>query len=167
VHQVALSDRDGEVTFYETVNDMGFLSSSSSLELTHVKSIDHGVFREQRLQARRLDDWAAENLGATRLKLIKIDVETHENAVLLGGMRTITAHRPVLVVEVLPSAVTEAHNTLLGHGYLDFAIGADMLAQLPAVRYFHGAANHLLCPTERVFEVFALCRSLSLRIDVG
>jgi len=167
VHAVALSDHEGEVTFYETINDMGYISTSSSIEISHASSIDHGVFRELRVPACRLDDWAAGHLGTGRLKLIKIDVETHEYAVLAGGMKTITEQRPMIVAEVLPGAITEPHNALLANGYLDFAIKPNALVQLPLVGYYHGAANHLLCPTDRTHEALGLCRRLGLLLEIG
>ncbi|WP_428484562.1 FkbM family methyltransferase [Rhodopila sp.] len=167
IHAIALSDHDGEVTFYETINDMGFISTSSSIEIAHASSIDHGVFRERRVPTIRLDEWAAAHLGTERLKLIKIDVETHEYAVLAGGMKTILQRRPMIVAEVLPTAITEPHNALLAHGYLNFAIAPQALVQLPTVGYCHGAPNHLLCPSDRTHEVFGLCRQVGLRLEVG
>ncbi len=167
IHAIALSDHSGEVTFYETINDMGYIPTSSSIEISHASSIDHGVFREVRVPARQLDEWAAEHLGAERLKLIKIDVETHEYAVLAGGMNTIMERRPMIVIEVLPSAITEPHNMLLANGYLDFAIAPNALVQRPLVGYHHGASNHLLCPADRTHEVFGLCRRLGLSLEIG
>jgi FkbM family methyltransferase len=48
----------------------------------------------------RLDDYKFQNVG-----VIKIDVEGHEEAVLHGGLQTITHERPALIIEI-----KERHN---------------------------------------------------------
>lgn len=167
IHAVALSDTRGEVTFYETVNDKGFFSTSSSIEISHAKGIDKGFFHEQRVVAARLDDWAETDLGPARLKLIKIDVESHEHAVLRGGMKTVLSRRPMIVLEVLPGANTSTHNNLVSQGYVSFAITPDRLVERQVVDYYHGASNHLLCPTDRLQDVFRMARALGIGLAVG
>ena len=166
IHDVALSDRDGELTFYETINDRGFLSTSSSIEQSHARNIGRGEVRENHVSAVRLDAWAADHLSDRPIRLIKIDVESHEHAVLAGGMGLIAKHRPMIIVEVLPGAETGAHTALLEQGYLNFVIKPNALLQRLHVDYFHGAANHLLCPNERAWEIFTLCRVLWLSLEV-
>lgn len=79
----------------------------------------------------RLDDVVAS--GPTP-DVIKIDVETHEAAVLRGARRTLETHRPALVVEVLSGRrgqdfATEISESLDGLGYSMYE-----LLQLPSFR---------------------------------
>jgi FkbM family methyltransferase len=86
------------------------------------------------LEARNPDeDWVAYPVGATCLdeylsgrdlpvRAIKCDVEGHELAVLRGAVRTLRAHRPVLLVECEtrlggPTAVTDLIAFLADLGY--------------------------------------------------
>ncbi|MEP1125028.1 MAG: FkbM family methyltransferase [Ilumatobacter sp.] len=67
----------------------------------------------------RLDDFTATSSGP---QVIKIDVETHEAAVLRGARQTIGTYRPALVVEVLSSRrgrdfASEISSALDGLGY--------------------------------------------------
>lgn len=90
VHQCALSDRDGTATLYlspvsDSSNSMveGFRDSTETLTVP----------------TRRLDDVVTET-GAPPT-ILKIDVETHEPAVLAGARETLRTHRPYVVIEVL------------------------------------------------------------------
>jgi hypothetical protein len=121
---------------------------------------------EQAVMATRLDCWAAANLGTERLKLLKIDVETHEHAVLRGGMKTLLTHRPMIILEVLPSADTGQHNILLEKGYVAFAMMPDSLVHRQSVS-FAGCENYLLCPDERLLDVLRIARSVGLGLRFG
>ena len=90
IHQCALSDTEGSATlFLSPVSD----SSNSMVE----------GFREATdtltVATRRLDDVVAET--GTAPTILKIDVETHEPAVLAGAGETLRTHRPYVVIEVL------------------------------------------------------------------
>lgn len=90
IHQLALSDRDGFADLYlspvsDSSNSLveGFRDTSETVEVPTLT----------------LDSFS-EASGATP-DIIKLDVETHERAVLDGGRRTIERSRPAIVVEVL------------------------------------------------------------------
>jgi FkbM family methyltransferase len=53
------------------------------------------------IPCKRIDDIAASD---TRVALIKIDVERHERAVLVGALETIYRHKPAVIVETLGEA---------------------------------------------------------------
>lgn len=90
VHRCALSDTDGHATlFLSPVSD-----ASNSMVAGFRQSTD-----EVSVRTRRLDDVVADT-GAVPT-IIKIDVETHEPAVLAGARDTLKEHRPYVVVEVL------------------------------------------------------------------
>src|SRR5690606_37893856 len=88
VSRIALSDRDGEATFYVSAQ------SDTSSGLNH-------AFRKPRDQfsvtLARMDDL----LGGQKVGLLKIDTETTEPAVLAGAERIIDTQRPPMIIEVL------------------------------------------------------------------
>lgn len=164
VEPFGLSRTEGEFPFYETINDFGLVTTSSSLELDHVRQV--GQFREHRITTRTLDGWAA--LTETPIRLIKCDVEGHEHAVIEGGWQALSRHRPFIVIEVLSNAETDIHNRLMHElGYLDFALTDGTLRQCTNVRFHPDAWNHLLVPAERAGRMFTLCRQLGLTLSLG
>lgn len=88
VHQVAVGDATGEVTFFENTSQPGFSSLSNRPT--------RGQTREVRVPMARIDDlWPQD----TPLHLLKIDVEGHEFPALRGAEATLRRHRPVILFE--------------------------------------------------------------------
>ena len=165
VEPFGLSRSAGSFPFYETINDLGLVTTSSSLELGHAQQA--GQYREHRIETRTLDDWA-EALADAAIQVVKCDVEGHEHAVIEGGWRTLARHRPFVVIEVLGVVETGIHNRLLDElGYLDFALTPSALRHCTSVRFHPDAWNHLLVPAERAGRVFSLCRQLGLALSLG
>ena len=159
----ALSSVQGAMPFFETINDQGLISTSSSLELQH--AIGVGVHRQRQVCAETLDAWA-DSSGQRPIQLMKIDVEGHEHAVLQGGRRAIGRDRPLLVVEMLGGAAFAAVNAVLDDfDYLDFALAPDGLRGRRSACFHADAWNHLFCPREKLGLVTAVCRRLDLRLD--
>jgi FkbM family methyltransferase len=164
VEPIGLSNASGSFTFYETVNDQGLITTSSSLELGHAQQT--GSYIEHAIVTDTLDDWSS-TLGPVSVDFIKIDVEGHEHAVIEGGRRFLNKHRPLLSVEVLGPAETGSLNRLLVEGdYLALAMAPTALRQSPVIRFQPDAWNHLLCPVEKAGRIFTLCRQAGLRIDL-
>lgn len=88
VHQVAVGDRAGEVTFFENTAQPGFSS------LTNRAS--RGATREVRISMARIDDLWPVNQP---LHFAKIDVEGHEYPALRGAEQTLRRHRPAILFE--------------------------------------------------------------------
>ncbi len=165
VEPFGLSRSAGEFPFYETINDHGLVTTSSSLELDHAQHA--GQYREHSITTRTLDDWAA-TLADAPIRVVKCDVEGHEHAVLEGGWQALARHRPFIVIEVLGAVETDVHNRLLRElDYLDFALTPGALRQCTSVRFHPDAWNHLLVPAERAGRVFSLCRQLGLTLGLG
>ena len=117
VHECALSDTDGEAAL--------FLSPVSDASNSMVAGFRDAA-GEVMVRTRRLDDVVAET--GMPPTIIKIDVETHEPAVLAGARETLKQHRPYVVVEVLyrskqdlGAPISEA---FAGLGYSYYALDA-------------------------------------------
>lgn len=88
VHNVAVGDRAGEVSFFENLANPGY---SSITDRT-----GRGKTREIRVTSARLDDLLPE--GA-RVDFVKIDVEGHELEALRGGARFLRRFAPTILFE--------------------------------------------------------------------
>ena len=102
-HNVALSEFEGELILYvPTIHHLQLTQYSSSdprkvvSQLLGDFSIEQSeiVLSEVSSRSTRLDSM---NL---KPYFIKIDVEGHEESVLLGSLQTISRHRPVLLIEL-------------------------------------------------------------------
>jgi FkbM family methyltransferase len=165
VEPIGLSRTDGDVPFFETINDQGFITTSSSLEFDHARRVG-GRFFEHTITTRTLDHWA-NTMENCSIGMIKIDVEGHEHAVIEGGRCTISRHRPFIIVEVLgPSEVIPINDLLTNERYLDFALAPGVLRYCQKVRFHSDGWNHLLCPAENASEILFLCKQLALRIEI-
>ncbi len=88
VHQVAVSNSTGNVSFFENIDQPGFSSLSDRTS--------RGATREIRVDCKRLDDLIPADHN---VDFIKIDVEGHEHDALLGGGETISRCRPTILFE--------------------------------------------------------------------
>jgi FkbM family methyltransferase len=97
IHHIGLGDKNGSSLFQHAE----FSPCSSILKPKALLVQDRpgaGRIREEKIQLRTLDDWAAENEIADKI-LIKIDVQGYENHVIAGGRNTIR-RAGYVVVEV-------------------------------------------------------------------
>jgi FkbM family methyltransferase len=165
VYPFGLSDAAGSFDFYETINDFGLLTTSSSLEIDHAQRI--GAYEKRVVVVETLDEWAA-RVGGAEISLMKIDVEGHEYAVISGGRETIARDRPFITVEVLGESRIDSINDLLFESdYLAFALTPEALRLCATVRHHPDGWNHLLCPAEHAARVFHACRELNLRLEIA
>jgi FkbM family methyltransferase len=122
VHTVALSDRNGESTI--TLREdfaRGAVTGNAAI------TIDDGqddVWASEQIALTRLDDVGLDS----RIDVIKVDVEGHEDHFLRGARKTLERDAPVLFVEWNPSyfdrrgieASAVVEEALLGLDYLCF-----------------------------------------------
>lgn len=111
--ELAASDKNGEVTFYDVPSKGSYLGS---LEATR-----DAVPME--IAARRMDDVLSE-AGFERIDLVKVDVERHEPAVLRGMRNALERWRPSILIEILDRDVEVAiRAALAGIDYGIYAVG--------------------------------------------
>jgi FkbM family methyltransferase len=151
VVRLGLSDRDGTSTFYETINDRGFLSTSSTLEKSHLATIK-AAYRERSIKTVRLDNYIAES-GA-RFGIIKLDVEGHELAALRGAEQTIETQRPIILIEVLkPADFAGLNDFVTRNQYVPFLALDQAVCPSAEVRFVDGSLNQIFCPIERQYQL--------------
>ena len=92
VENLALSDTDGELQLYiPGVSD----SPGASLESSVAEKTDCHV---ETVRVTRLDNYLTSAIHQP-VRVIKIDVEGHEMAVVKGAMQTLERDRPLLIIE--------------------------------------------------------------------
>lgn len=96
LHEIALSDRSGEIIHMHTPDNTGSSQVSNG-------EFDQVNIYMSKVPCRRLDSFGLKNVG-----LIKIDVERHELQVLDGAVDTISETRPVVVCEAHDQIQVEA-----------------------------------------------------------
>ena len=121
-HAVALSNKKGEVEFFEIINPSGTyakhnLSGVGGLKKTH-ETQENSIRKMVRAEA--LDDLEKE-LALKSVDLIKIDTEGTENLVLKGAAAIIAKHKPIIICETLFHKIeAQLEEIMKIHGYLFF-----------------------------------------------
>lgn len=100
---LAISNKKGTESFLFTDNIEGGTSSGSFIENADTfwsKEVyeKEAGFKRMEVEADTLDNFVIENNIIPNV--IKIDVEGAENLVLDGGLKTITEHKPLILVEI-------------------------------------------------------------------
>jgi FkbM family methyltransferase len=122
IHQLALSDTDGEAVIYEPEHDHDVGASSASTLVSDGwqarKSPKTSVVKTARL------DTLLEGRELRGPVAMKIDVEGFETAVLRGARETIARYQPPIVCEILPRphGNVETLAAIDDLGYRPFAI---------------------------------------------
>jgi Methyltransferase FkbM domain len=93
VHGVALSDHEGTAPLVVPAHRKGGLDTPSAHLATSAGETGAAAFD---VKLARLDDFAFADVD-----FVKIDVEGFEESVLDGGWRTITACRPLMLIELV------------------------------------------------------------------
>jgi len=107
---------------------------------------------EVEIELTTLDDFVARN-RLSRLDFVKIDVEGLEVSVLRGGERSLIAHKPVLLVELMPQQLRRAGSSpseLVSHlrrlGYSVYVHKRDVLVPLKKLPGESDVVNVLCLP---------------------
>lgn len=115
--QKAVSDKNGKAIIYETGADHVAAASLNA------ETRAYGVLeKETEVETITLDSFV-EDKNLKKVDLVKIDVETHEPAVLEGFKKYLPVHRPDFIIEVLTDDVGKKLESLFsGLGYQYFNI---------------------------------------------
>lgn len=92
IHELALSDREGDAALFIPTNDSGLVHGLASIEPQPGLSEKEGIVTS--VQTVRLDEAVQDDVA-----FIKIDVEGHELNVLRGATSLIERSQPVFLVE--------------------------------------------------------------------
>ena len=109
VRQLAISNFNGEVPFFNTLSSPAL----SSLNESRLNLLGE-TFKTLKIRCDTLDNQLQDSI---RVSFIKIDVEGHEIEVLRGAEDTIRKHRPIIVIEVCEETESEVRRILTEQGY--------------------------------------------------
>jgi FkbM family methyltransferase len=147
--QLALSDRAGEMPFYnygpDTFSEIN--TTAGSLNKKWRSDRQHAIY----VQVDTLKNYLT-NCSIEKVDLIKIDVETHEFEVLQGYGDLLLRHRPAIVLEIQDEQLGQRVGSLfLNAGYhfyhVDEIHGIQKVEQL----WLENAdRNYLICPEEKL-----------------
>jgi len=118
-HEVALSNQQGKVEFFEIINPLGTfarynLSGVGGLKKTH-ETQERSIRKIVRTET--LDEFSDE-LQIRKFDLIKIDTEGTEDLVLEGAREIIERHKPIIICETLFNKIEPKLDKIMsGHGY--------------------------------------------------
>lgn len=149
---LAASDRNGTAVIFDNLAN----EHTTSVTVQHEPDSADPMFRNNQpdtvqIQTQRLDDWLAA-AGWPLVDLIKIDVESHEPAVLAGLGSWLAQHRPTLMVEVWNTEIgqaIEAH--VQGLDYQYYILGEGVTTeQRPHITNDRGRyVDYVLAPREK------------------
>jgi hypothetical protein len=117
--EIALSDKVGEIDFYEQRNakynylkyNLGGMSGVNP-------NFDKSSFIPKRVMTTTLDNFVKKHKVA-QIDLMKIDTEGNEVKVLKGAEKTISKERPIIICETLFNKIeAELQEIMQGYGYL-------------------------------------------------
>jgi hypothetical protein len=129
IHEVALSDRRGEVPMRFDPGNTGIGTIERRNRLDQYPGIRNVV--ESNVRICPLDD-----VGLVNISFMKIDVEGHEPSVLRGAVRLLEKEKPVLLIEIErrhnPGAFEEVETLLSGLGYGGWRLCQEQLIPVHA-----------------------------------
>lgn len=156
--EVAISDQDGETTFYLSRNPK--FASFISDHLTSTGSLDKGqghrthLIDEVQVKTQTLDHFVEEQ-EVPGVDLMKLDTEATEHLVLAGAQNILKKHKPTVFCEVLSGKVEdEIAAAFSEHGYLMFRLDDDEIVPVTDLKHPKGTSNdHLMVHPDRIKDV--------------
>jgi len=148
VYEIALGETQATLDLYFPDASHGLVETSASLNKAFRKR--HAGVRQvtvQRLDEVLTDDVLSRGSALDAPVLVKIDVETHEPAVLNGATAWWQRIRPALVCEVLPGCdVGFFESFAAAYDYVHYALGPDGVQANNCVIAHENFRDHLFLP---------------------
>jgi len=158
--KIALSNKIGELTFYDSIHPHQ-TSASLSHRMQEVNSTMTNEVTPYNVHVETLDSYLLKN-PLLSLDLIKIDVELHEREVFEGMTNTIVTLKPMLIFEcIFQDIADELQSFLIKHDYVFFHLnGKTHPPTINKVENLTGRMNnewnYFACPKDKEAEIFAL-----------
>ena len=154
-HRMALSDYSGVGEMYDLpVEHMYTASLNRNIHLE--RNPDGMQSIQESVQVMRLDEFLQKN-NIQRVDLIKIDVESHEAAVISGMGKCLRSFQPTMIVEIWNNEVGAAVEEVLDDcGYYFFSLAEVQPVQTQHIRNDlpdNGFVNYLLCTPKMAVEL--------------
>jgi len=152
----AVSDQSGMLSIFDTTDGFNY---SASLEQPLANTVSYPV------EVTTIDDFVLGAKGRASVQAVKIDVETHEPAVVRGMRDVLERKRPAILIEILNERIgAEISRMISPFGYRWFHIDEKRgLAETDQLNPIGGRNwNHLLCPPD-MFAAAGLEDLLALR----
>jgi FkbM family methyltransferase len=131
VHEIALSDRDGEAQLFTPQSEDGLVHGLASLEHQHEEA-------GQRIVSSQVPIARMDTIVKRDVAFVKIDVEGHEMSVLNGATGLIARCQPIFLVEAEDRHSTGATRTVFDffadRCYRGFYLQDDMLTPVSDFR---------------------------------
>lgn len=101
-YQLALSDQEGELTFFELDNPEHYhskynLAGTGTLKL---EGAENQLYVSRKVRSTTLDKWMSDE-NVRKVDLIKLDTEGTEDLILRGADYVLREHQPVIICEIL------------------------------------------------------------------
>ncbi|MGD1847854.1 MAG: FkbM family methyltransferase [Salibacteraceae bacterium] len=150
VLRLAFSDYNGEGVVYLPKDAEYIRSAAVNTNLLNREAarIDKVTIQTQTLES------FIEQTGIEKIDLIKVDVESHEPAVLKGMGPYLERFKPAILAEVSYDGVGEKLNAILdGMGYLYFNIDENKGVRLEEKLSYSDSDNYLICTEEQARSI--------------
>ncbi len=116
-HDIALSDKEIEVEFYEVQNAKYHYLAHNLGGVGSLKKESNSKRTSTIVKTLPLDKFV-ERESVQKIELIKIDTEGTENLILNGGHQTISQFKPIIICETLFNRIEKELETIMrSHGY--------------------------------------------------
>ncbi|MFK7846030.1 MAG: FkbM family methyltransferase [Rhodothermales bacterium] len=165
VEQLALSDEEGELTFFISKNPK-YLDIAEH-HLTSTGSFDKAqadrttVLESVKVGTITMDQYVARHDVST-IDLIKLDTEATEHLVLAGAQHVLADHKPFIFCEVLRGKVEkEIESAFKKHNYLFFRLEKDRVIRVDSLSDDRAKTNdHLMVHPDKLSIVEPLLNTV-------
>lgn len=153
INEVALCDKDGKAIFHSNINPRfrhlkEHLFGDNSLDINSTGNFDRVEFE---VKTERLDTYVKENLeNGKKIDLIKMDTEGTENLVLKGAVDVLSAHRPIIMCEIIRGVIErDVQKIMSENGYLFYRVTSSGLKKSDKLFIDADKENYFFVPQEK------------------